>query len=244
MRIWLYCICRNEAKLMPYFLRHYSTFVDRMTFFDGKSDDGTREMIAANPRAILQDWSGSDALCDDEFLAFANEKWKEARGQAEWIIWVDADEFLYHPDITAVLQRYLEQGVDLPKIAGFTMMSDRLPTTTGQIYDEIKTGFSDDVWSKPCIFRCDIRWNVGRHSVWMEGRPHRYSDQAELKLLHYRCLGIDYLRERHARNWARVPERCRVQTFGENTSPGYLKRYGVKWFEEQYQKLPQMPTVV
>ena len=42
MTIWLYCICRNEARLMPYLLRHYETFVDKLIFYNDQSDDGTR----------------------------------------------------------------------------------------------------------------------------------------------------------------------------------------------------------
>lgn len=52
MNIHLYCICRNEAPLMPYFLRHYSHWVDRMTFLDGGSNDGTRGIISDCPNAV------------------------------------------------------------------------------------------------------------------------------------------------------------------------------------------------
>ena len=164
MTAWLYCICRNEARLLPYLLRHYTTFVDKLIFYDDQSDDGTRDLIRACPSAELRDWPGSHGIVDDEFLNFANEQWKEARGKAEWVIWIDADEFIYHPDIKNVLDRYLKEGVDLPQILGYTMVSDHFPTTSGQIYDEIKTGFYDDVWSKPAIFRSNMRWNMGRHN--------------------------------------------------------------------------------
>lgn len=244
MRIYLYCILRNEARLLPYFLRHYTGFVDKLIFYDDQSDDGTRELITACPKAELRDWPGSHGIVDDEFLDFANKQWQQSIGHADWIIWVDSDEFIYHPNILGVLQCYLEEDVDLPRIQGFTMFSDHFPTTNGQIYDEIKTGLEDEVWSKPVVFRRHVKWNVGRHSIYLDGWSPKLSLNRDLKLLHYRCFGLDYVRERHARNWSRVPEHCRVKTFGQNTSPGYTKAYGLAWFEEKMRLLPVMQPVV
>lgn len=244
MRVWLYCIIRNEARLLPYFLRHYTTFCERMEFFDDQSDDGTRELILDCPKAVLSAWPGSHGIVDDEFRDFANEKWKDARGHADWVMWVDSDEFIYHPEILSVLARYMKEGVDLPRIQGFTMISDHFPTTNRQIYDEIKTGIPDSVWSKPEVFRCNMKWDVGRHSIYSGAFQFKPSDTAELKLLHYRCLGMDWLRERHARNWSRVPDHCRARTYGENTSPGYPGNYGVAWYENMFKQLPQIPNVL
>lgn len=230
MRIWLYCICRNEERMMPYFLRHYSTFVDRMMFFDDASTDRTRQIIASCPKAYYTDWKGSHGIVDDEFTDFANEQWKEARGHADWVIWVDADEFIYHPEILKLLERLLNEGVTVPGVEGYTMLSDSFPTTDGQIYDEIKTGILDGCWAKHAVFRADICWNVGRHSLNQDRFRPRLSRHPELKLLHYRGLGLDYVAERHARNWARVPEHCRQKNFGNNCSPGWDGHHGLDWF--------------
>lgn len=232
MRIWLYSIVRDEAPILPYFLRHYTPWVERLIFYDDHSTDGTRGLIQGCSAAELRDWPGTHGIVDDEFTQFANEQWKEARGHVDWIIWCDADEFLYHPDIIGVLEHYIRTGVELPRIAGYTMVSDRFPTTPGQIHDEIKTGFFDPCWCKNAIFRGDIHWNVGRHSVNLGKFTPRMSRDADIKLLHYRCLGLEYLKARHARNWARVPDYCRSRNYGNNCSPGWDGHHGVKWFEE------------
>ena len=130
----------------------------------------------------------------------------------------------------------LKEGVDLPQVWGYTMVSDHFPTTTGQIYDEIKTGFYDDVWSKPAIFRTGMVWTMGRHNYDRGAVSLRPSDKVELKLLHYRCLGMDYLRQRHARNWARVPDHCRRQNLGTNCAPDWTGAHGVSWFNEVSQR--------
>jgi len=236
MKVWLYCICRDEIKILPYFLRHYVPWVEKLIFYDDKSEDGTREMISGCAQAELRDWPGSPGIVDDEFLEFANEQWKEARGKADWVIWVDTDEFIYHPNIMGVLRRYWVQDVEVPQVEGFTMVSDHFPTTDGQIYDEIRTGFRDGVWDKHAIFRVHMYWNMGRHSINFDKFNPKSSPEAELKLLHYRCLGMDYLRWRHQRNWDRVPERCRKQNLGTNCYPRHTGHHSVEWFEEMSKK--------
>lgn len=236
MIIWLYCICRNEAQMMPYFLRHYSTFVDRMVFYDDWSIDGTRNIILSHKKTELRNWPGTHGIVDDEFTDFANEQWKEARGHAEWVIWVDADEFLYHPNIIGLLEQYLKDGVEVPRIQGFTMLSDGPPSGSGQIYDEIKTGVSDACWSKHVIFRGQIYWEPGRHAINLHLCNPRMSPTVELKLLHYRGLGLAYVAERHARNWNRVPDKCRQRNFGTNCSPDHNGHHGLAWFKDRLQE--------
>lgn len=242
LSIWLFCICRNEARIMPYFLRHYAPWVTKFVFFDDLSDDGTRDIIRSCHTAEVRDWPGSSGINDDQFLQFANEQWKEARGHADWVVWVDADEFVYHPAIKDVLTRYLHEDIEVPQIQGYTMVSKEFPTTAGQIYDEVRCGFPDGIWGKPAIFRKHMQWTVGRHGVDYCGFNPKSSANAEIKLLHYRALGVDYLRWRHARNWARVPERCRAMNLGTNCSPGHQGHHGLAWFEEQIAR--EWPEVV
>lgn len=242
MRIWLFCILRNERLILPFFLRHYAPWVDKLIFFDDKSTDGTRELIGECPKAELRDWPGTTGLDDVAFLDFAHEAWKEARCNAEWVIWVDADELLYHPDMLNVLRTYLAQGIEMPQIQGFTMFSREFPTTTGQIYEQVRAGVPDEVWSKPSIFRGNIAWTMGRHSLdWTRATP-KASPTAEIKLLHFRGLGMDYVRWRHSRNWARVPEHCRQRNLGMNTSPGWTGHHGLAWYEELMSR--NLPLVI
>lgn len=232
LTIWLYCICRNEIRILPYFLRHYCAWVDKLIFYDDQSDDGTRELIQRIDRCELRNWPGRPGIVDHDFLHFAHEQWKEARCHADWVIWVDADEFLYHPDMLNLLKGYLDSGVQVPQIRGYTMFSRKFPTTPGQIYDEVRTGVIDDVWNKPSIFREIADWTVGRHGWDYTKSTPRGSPTVEIKLLHYRGLGMEYVRWRHARNWERVPDDMRRQHMGTNTSPEYVGHHSVAWFEE------------
>lgn len=244
MIVHLYCVCRNEATLLPYLLRHYEQFVDKLIFVDAGSTDGTRELIQRQPHCELRDWHGSDALADDELTEFSNTAWREARGHADWIIWIDADEFFYHPQMRRVLEQYKEFGITVPRIAGYTMVSQTIPVGAGQIYDEIKTGFYDDCWCKRAIFNpgVEMRFNPGRHSINVDIVNPVSSPTAAIKLLHYRALGMDWIRSRHARNWERVPDKCRRHNYGINTSPDHDGHHGLKWFEDMLSK--EWPNVI
>jgi glycosyltransferase involved in cell wall biosynthesis len=242
MTIWLYCICRNEIQILPYFLRHYVPWVDKLIFYDDQSDDGTRQLIQATPKTELRNWPGSSGLDDAAFLDFANEQWKEARGKAEWVIWVDSDELLYHENMIPLLADYLATGVELPQIRGYTMFSREFPTTTGQIYEQVRAGVPDDVWNKPSIFRGNMHWTMGRHGMDWTKVSLKSSPTVEIKLLHYRGLGMEYVRWRHARNWARVPDHCRRMHLGENTNPEWTSHHGLEWFREVMSR--NLPWVV
>lgn len=234
MKIWTYCICRNEKRIMPYFLRHYSDFADKMIFYDDQSDDGTTSLIHNSPKTELRTWPGTHGIADNEFLDFANEQWKEARGKADWIIWVDADEFIYHPNILELLGRYLSEGIILPLVEGWGMVSDSFPEDCFKITDLIKTGFRSPEWDKSVVFQptFDMRWNVGRHSINLTEPLPKRSATAELKLLHYRYLGMEWVMQRNFRNFKAQPEELRKFHYGDNNWPDATKAYSTKWFEE------------
>lgn len=244
LKIWLYAIVRNEAPLIRFFLRHYESLVDRMIFYDGGSDDGTPEIIDTHSQAEVRKWRGGRGIVDDEFQQFANNQWKEARGQADWVIFVDADEFLHHSDWHMLLKFYLEHGVTLPRVVGYTMLHPTFPVDNGitPLTSIVRTGIEDGCWDKQAIFREDIHFNPGRHSVDVtkftpvtsHALDYATGQHANpIRLLHYRGLGLDYVKARHARNWARVPERCRALNYGSNTNPAHSGHHDLNWFAEK-----------
>ena len=115
-RCWAYTLAYNESTLIPYWVRHYASFCERVTVYvDDATDDGTDVLAAkAGARVTYHKTTGID---DEGFVAFARERYPAARGLAEWVIWVDADEFLYHPRIGERLAELRAQGVTRPVIS-------------------------------------------------------------------------------------------------------------------------------
>ncbi len=123
------------------------------------------------------------------------------------VIVVDIDEFVYHPFLIDLLRDYKASGVTLPKIKGYNMVSERFPEGHEAILRAVRHGVPDDVdmdgylnaYGKRCVFHpsIDINCDPGCHECSPQGEV-RESETAEIKLLHYKYLGLDYTLKRFA----------------------------------------------
>ena len=206
MKIHVYSPMYNEEVLLPYWLRHYETFADQIFVWDDDSTDSTREILSKHPKVTLLPRE-KHGLWDDYFVDELFPQYKQySRGIADWVIAVDADEFVYHPNLKEVLKTQKEKyNIQIIQCQGFSMLSDKLPTTNGQIYDEINMGVPDYLETKWVIHspEIDVYYRKGRH-----GYPHgfkifrnksRYPYNG-IKLLHYRYLGKEYIEKRGIKN--------------------------------------------
>lgn len=229
-KVHLYCTLRNEARILLYFFRHYNQFVDRFFMYDDASDDGSQEIIRSESKAVLlhPPMSGLDDAM------FANLHSTEylwlSRGEADWVICVDADEFIYHRDILNYLKESDALGYKILLADGYQMVSRNFPTTDGQIYDEVRCGIFDDRYSKAVVFKpeIDLRYAPGRHAVTSETEV-KHSD---LKLLHFRYLSEAHMQAKHAANFARLSEGNRKFGYGGHNNPDYKGEYDHSWYLE------------
>lgn len=214
MKIWVFSICHNNADIIPWYLRHYGQFADRILVWDDQSTDGSRELLKAHPSVTLFDcpWQG---LNEDKNLHHAYDVYPSARGKADWCMWVDMDEFIVpwpiiDGDVRKSLTSILFNGVEVIRTAGFNMVGNGLPANGywhKQIYDVNPNGVSAPVYSKPVVFRPDakVRWVRGKHAL-EEFQP-TITAKPLLKLLHYRYLGAAYTAARNAKNFGRAVDK-------------------------------------
>jgi hypothetical protein len=122
---------------------------------------------------------------------------------------VDCDELVWHPQLIEVLERYKVQGITLTRCRGFEMIADSFPRTSGQVYEVVKRGVRAEVYDKPCIFDPsaieEINYTVGGHGAKPRGGQIVLPEQWELCLLHFRLMGLDYMRGRFRERLARQP---------------------------------------
>lgn len=210
MVVWAYTIVRNEERMLPWWIRHYRTFCERLVVYDDWSDDETIAVAVEGGAQVRPlPYTGLD---DGLQAEFSSQMYREARGRADFVVVVDADELLVGP---------IDSGWSLPYVQGYQMFAEAFPEDDGrQLYEHCPIGMPYEYECKPCLFRpeLDIRFNVGRHTCNL--RPVNWA--TGLKLLHYRWFGRDYAIERSARNYARLPERAFKQPWpwGHNTYPG------------------------
>ena len=200
MIVHVYSIMRDEEDLVPYFLRHYSTFADTIFILDDHSTDKTVEIAKAHRKVRLLDFNYKGGLDEAEHSACFEESYKKySRGRADWVICVDADEFIYHEDIVEVLEAQRKAGRKVIKATGYNMYAEVFPTTTGQIYEECYMGQRTTLYDKKIIFdpALDVKLEMGRHHTTLPEGIDYY--RAKILLLHYRYLSKDFILERFSR---------------------------------------------
>ena len=209
MRIFIFATCWNEMRLLPAFIRYYEPFVERFYILDDGSTDGSVEFLEKQPKVVLLHSNRGEIPYIENSRDFWNNRWKELGEKVDWILACNIDEFLYHPDLPIYLKRCREEGVTLLPTDGYEMVSMEFPSTQGRLCDEVRFGSScrrlsggmSSMYDKIMMFDpqaiCDINFSVGRHSAQPVGRLV-WPRKVELKMLHYKYLGLDYVVTRYA----------------------------------------------
>jgi Glycosyl transferase family 2 len=234
MKIVVFTLTYNNADIVPFFLRHYSTFADEISVFDDYSTDGTRELLLGNPKVILRDWPHPGSGIDEGlFSAHWLEWYPKARGGFDWVMIPDSDEILWAPNVRSALEQATRDGVEVCRTNGFNMTGDGIPCDDGrQIWEISPMGVRAPIYSKPVVFRPHIKigWVRGRHAL-EECNP-KVSDVPLFKLLHYRYMGEAYTRAKNAKNYARCGLATGDKGAAWSNAPNYdapHKEHSPKW---------------
>ncbi len=108
----------------------------------------------------------------------------------------NVDEHIYHPDLRGLLERCQKDGVTLVSTKGYQMIADKFPETEGCLYETVRRGLRWGQMDKTLIFDPnaieEINYGPGRHRAMPQGCICEYPG-TDVKLLHYKCLGLEYL---------------------------------------------------
>ena len=195
-RVHLYTFCWNEQFIIPFFLQHYQEAVGRIVVYDNESTDQSVEILSRHEKVSIRSYSTNDSIDASIRTPIRNNMWKESRGQAEWVIVLDIDEFLHHPaGLRAVLDMADAEGASLVIPEGFDMVSEDLPCSFAPILEQVQRGVGSPGFSKPCIFKPDriqeINLSAGGHTAEPTGDVKIMRPQG-LQLRHCKYLSYDY----------------------------------------------------
>jgi glycosyltransferase involved in cell wall biosynthesis len=208
MKIHIFSTCWNEILLLPYYIRHYEPFVDRFVILDDNSTDGSLEYLRKHPKVEIRGCRNRGGSYIERSRDFWNTAWKESLGEADWVINSNIDEHLYHKDIIGYLKSCSNQGITILPSSGYEMISHDVPSVNGRLCDALMLGSPTESLSgassrlsKIMIFDPDaiedINYAVGRHLANPTGNVI-FPEKSELKILHYKFLGLKYLEQRYA----------------------------------------------
>lgn len=235
MNITLYTVLYNEQEILPYFLKHYSQYVNKIVVYNNNSTDRSIQ--------ILNDWkeceieirecNTNNQYDEQSIIDLKNNCWKD--DDSDYVIVCDVDELLYHPNLIEFIKKQPFTDYFTPQ--GFHMIGEEIPTDyTKQIYDIIKVGTRDDQYDKNVLFKrksiVETNYSPGCHASRFKGESNllNYSGE-ELKLLHYKWLSFEYVYEKHTHYGKRISNHSRSRKYGQH----YLM--GKDWMFTTYNNL-------
>lgn len=217
MEIHAHILTYNEEKLLPFTLDYYSTFCSKIFIHDNMSNDFSDKIFEKYNKVIVKKWSSSETFDELSQINKRNNDYKLYSRDADWVIVCDCDEFLYHPNLIDKLTQYKQDGVTVPNVLGYVMASEHFPNYDGKlITDKIKTGWGVDIHgSKNIVFdpKIDMYYGPGSHTFTSSNTIK--STDSELKILHYRLLGKDYVDEMYKIRLDRLSDDTKIR--GWNT---------------------------
>lgn len=187
--------------MLPFFFAHYDNLVDEYRVFDNGSTDRSLAILEAHPKVRLTHFKVPGSSFVEEERRLSDEIWKHSRGKADWVIVLDIDEHVFHPDLLGYLARCKADGVTAIRAIGYEMVSESFPTGDARLCEQITTGCRSVGHNKFCIFDPDAitesHFGPGRHQAWPEGNVV-WPKSPEVLMLHYKQLGVDYVAARSA----------------------------------------------
>jgi hypothetical protein len=202
MRVHLHTVCWNDMAHLEFFFRHYTPWVDHFWIHDDGSTDGSLELLAKRndvtvvplKRQNAESWVLSAK-------AIYDTSWMQSRGIADWVIVTNIDEHLYHPNMPEYLTQMRKDGVTAIPALGYQMIARDMPSPDSTLSNDVPFGAPWKQMSKLQIFRPDTMersdFAPGRHSVQFDGTVI-YPEHDVVLNLHYKYLGLEDVKDRHA----------------------------------------------
>lgn len=191
MIVHVYTLSWNEGRMMPFFLDYYS-FADKIIIYDNMSTDNTTELIKG--KAELHTFNTNNTFREDIQTTIRNTCWLKSKGIADWVILVDVDEHVYHPDLQHFLKTAKTEKYTVLKAEGYNMWSESFPEYGKPLTEQIKTGWYWEPQSKMSIFNpneiASMNFDVGLHNASPVGNVNILN--SGYKLLHYKIISREY----------------------------------------------------
>jgi glycosyltransferase involved in cell wall biosynthesis len=217
MRIVAITRALNEADIIECFVRHTSAFVAHHVIMDDGSSDSTIDILAALKReGVPLTVHQSKSISYNESDTLTRLYRIACRAQApDWVVCVDADEFIDDRQLTAGLHKYLQQHLDSQRAADyFSIPMVNYAATTQDNPDEAIAPVRMRKRLEPSDARkIIIRGNlidegvrIARGSEWasLKHRPATYLQEPRLWLAHYSERSPYQYIVKFVRGWCKV----------------------------------------
>jgi len=170
MDLVVHTVCFNEEAMLPHFLNYYAPQAKKIRIYDNQSTDRSVEIALSYPNVEVLSFSTQGKLSELSLMHLRNQGWKEEK-------------------------------------CDYMVVCDEFPAAQGRLLTElVQWGRPHDNYSKMACFRphkiVDMNYGPGSHLANPVGHTelqiYRASDSSDdLKLLHYKNMGLAYRLRRH-----------------------------------------------
>jgi hypothetical protein len=220
MKIHAHILAWNEEKILPFTLDYYSTICEKIFVYDNMSTDSSDEIYKRYPKVEVIKWESDEEINELNYVRIKSEEYKirSRNHDIDWVIICDCDEFIYHDNLLKVLNDYKKNGIKVPRISGHDMVSEIFPIYDGKLITEkIKIGSERyQPMCKNIIFNPEVNvtYGIGAHSFSCD--TQNYSENEDLKLLHYKFLSKPYVKKMYIERAKRLSDYNKKNKFGEH----------------------------
>lgn len=236
-KISVYTVCFNEELMLPHFLRYYSRIANRIVVYDNQSTDRSVSIATSFPNVEVRSFDTGGKLSEITLTNIRRNCWKG--DNCDYAIVCDVDEFLYAKDLNEFIAGRAEYDVFRP--VGFNMISDEFPTDCNRlITEQIKQGAYAPAFSKMVLFRPstikDMNYGPGSHQAEPIGFKQikiydAMKNKSDLRLLHYKFLGLTYVSRRNAFLGGRLGEEYEKHKYG------FHYKLGLTFYQNKFNQM-------
>lgn len=231
MLIHCYILCHNEQMIIEEAVSHYLKFCSKIFVVDNDSTDGTIDLLKSFPNVEVVTFSTPDGFDDlknvwakeNFFKQYSREDGLRFCGEVpDYVITVDADEFLYKENIIKFLEIQKDKKVTVPAVCGFEMVSKSWPSNGGLV-GKVRQGVRKKNMDKPVIFSVDFDPSFspgchpkGKRFEKMLSHPDfKTSKEDCFYLLHYKYVG-ERAAKKNPENFKRLSARNKKLGYGKH----------------------------
>lgn len=187
-KIAVFILCHNEKEILPHVIKHYKEFCNDIYILNNESTDETPE-IAKNMGCNVINYV-SNEINELQYLYIKQNCYKPFRNQYDYIIICDADEFLYHKNLSEYLEKHSD--VDVFKCVGYEMLHEDFDYKHGD-YKKVKLAYRSPLYDKCLLFKSniDIIYEVGCHA----SKNQHFN--SEILIKHMKHLNTEYVCNRY-----------------------------------------------
>lgn len=199
----LYCVCWNEIKVLPFVIDYWKRFVRHAYVYDNGSDDGTIEYLNQFEWITVIPFE-TDGFNDQVNMDIKNNVWKNS--DADYVVVCDLDECLYSEDLEHMLTLCDKHNIDVIAPSWYDVYYWDFPKYINDklLHENANAlSYADNVWThKAILFKPNNVEEMNYHPGCHECQPKHKGKiliclkEDDLKILHCKNLGIDYLYER------------------------------------------------